>query len=411
MNKEFLKHLAGTEESKAVIGIPGWAQQLIDGDVQNHYTVPNVYSNCPALYRAVQLRANALSSVPYVIRRGTTEVPWPFPQELSKLLYEMETSLMLNGAAYVLKQQPNTGGTRTVGLQWLNPFTVQVKYVGGVTTVEQHVQGRRYGPWPIERLLYMREFSITDDVGPGLAPARVALTAAGLRVNINDFASAFFQGGAQPMTLLTIDGNPAPTEVERTERFFKRTVTGLRNAFRVLALRHSVKVEAITPPLNSMAMPELAEHTLREIASAFGIPLTLLESNAANYATAYNETRNFYEQTISPRLMNYASAINAQLLKPLGLECEFMPEELSVFQEDEAARAGSLLTLVQAGVSLYSAMEMLGYDPELVNGVNEYPDTREYTGNTSGGNADLNQKKKLRRKYGRRNSGQPVQKN
>ena len=399
MTTNHLKYLAGTPEHKAAIGIPGWAQQLIDGEGSDGYTVTKTFAHSPILYRAVQLRANAISCIPYVIRKGTIEVPWPFPQSLPTLLYEMESSLLLHGAAFVLKQIPNAGGTRTVGLQWLNPFSVQVRYINGVTYFEQFIQGRKYGPWTIDRLIYMREFSISDDVGPGLAPAAVALTAAGLRVNMNEFAAAFFHGGAQPMTLLTIEGNPAPTEVERTERFFKRTMTGVRNAFRVLALRHEVKVEAITPPLNSMAMPELGEHTLREIAAAFGIPLTLLESNAANYATANSETRNFYEQTITPRLMRFADAFNSQLLAPLGLTCEFMPEMLSIFQEDEAERSGSLLNLVQAGIPLSSAMEILGYDIELIDGIDEYPDTMQYTGSDDSNTRSVKKKRKLRRPH------------
>ena len=93
-----------------------------------------------------------------------------------------------------------------------------------VTTYTQRIGAMEYGPWTGERMLFMREFSFTTDVGNGLAPARVALPAANLRIAMQEFASGFFSSGGQPMTLLTVAGNPSPGEIDRTERFFQRTV-------------------------------------------------------------------------------------------------------------------------------------------------------------------------------------------
>ena len=356
--------LGRVNNTKAVVSIPSWASALIDNDMVATNTPLKAYRTSPILYRAVQLRANALASIPFVVHTmAGKEVDWMFDTSLPQLLIEMETACLLTGAAFVLKQQPVMGGDRVVGLQWLNPTTIKVRLLNGAISFVQEVNGKTYGPFESSRMIYLREFSMTDDVGPGLAAGMVALSAANLRISMADFATGFFAGGAQPMTLLTIEGNPPPQELARAERFFKRTMTGVRNAFRVLAVRSDVKITPVTPPLNTMAMPDLAEHTLREIAAAFGIPLTLLESNAANYATANSDTRNFYEQTITPRLLQYENAFNEQLFEPMQMRLKFTPETMAVYQADEAERAGALNALVGAGLSLKDAMAILGYKP------------------------------------------------
>ena len=282
------QHLTSSGYLKSTVAIPGWAQEMIEHP-EGRSNPTDAFAKVPQLYRAVMLRATALACVPFVVRKGDKLVSWPFPQTLGKLLGELEASLMVAGGAYALKLQPASGGTRTVGLQFLSPTTMSVKYdpKTRVTTYTQRIGAMEYGPWTGERMLFMREFSFTTDVGNGLAPARVALPAANLRIAMQEFASGFFSSGGQPMTLLTVAGNPSPVEIDRTERFFKRTMQGVRNAWRVLALRSEVNVQAITPAINTMAMPEMHETTTREIAAAFGIPLSLLTSDSANYATAY----------------------------------------------------------------------------------------------------------------------------
>jgi len=143
----------------------------------------------------------------------------------------------------------------------------------------------------------------------------------------------------------------------------------------VLALRSEVNVQAITPAINTMAMPEMHETTTREIAAAFGIPLSLLTSDSANYATAQSDMRMFYENTIKARLMLYEAAFNEQVLGEMGLQIKFTPEALAIYQEDEAERSGALLNLVNAGMPLANAMLILGYSVEDVTGMDSTVET------------------------------------
>ncbi len=82
---------------------------------------------------------------------------------------------------------------------------------------------------------------------------------------------------------------------------------------------------------------------------AFGIPQTLLE-DAANYATAAEHRRSFYQETVLPRAAWLEGILNEQLFYPLGLRFRFRPDLLEIFQQDEMAKAQALVALVQAGI-------------------------------------------------------------
>jgi HK97 family phage portal protein len=355
---------------KAIVGIPGWAQKL-DGGERSAGDPISAFNSVPLLYRAVTLRAQALSSVPSVIFKNGEETEWPIiSNPLSPLLYNMELALMLTGAAYILKQYQ---GRALTGLQWLNPTTVKWEYKNGRNVFSQRVGNETFGPWSDEEIVYMREPSMDADTGPGLAPAQVALMSSQLRFNMDEFANNFFKHGAQPSVLISTNTNPAASEVERAESFFQRRLQGVTNAWKMVLMRGDYKINTLTPELKSMAMTELQQHVVLDIGAALGVPRSILESDAANYATSQTDLTTFWEMTVRPRLDWYGDAINRQIFGDSidAYTVKFMPENLDVFQVDESARAGSLLQLVQAGIPLPQAMAMLGYDP--VDNVAEVP--------------------------------------
>jgi len=345
---------------KAIVGIPGWAQGFNETAAGSANDPVSAWATVPLLYRAVSLRASSLSSVPFVVFKGDQEVDWPLEPDLQSIIYALELGLLLTGAAYGLKQYV---GRLMTSVQVLNPTTVTWSHKRGEDHFTQRVGSQTYGPWGPDMVMALREPSMTADTGAGLAPAQVALQASKLRFNMDEFASQFFANGAQPQTLITTTGNPGTVEMERAQNFFRRRMSGVGNAWRALFLRGDLKVTTLTPELKSMGMKELAAHVALDIGASLGVPRSILESDAANYATSVTDLHSFWHMTIRPRLPMYENAINTQLLAGTDYTLQFTPEQLDVFQEDETIRAASLLQLVQAGVPLDDAMLMLGYDP------------------------------------------------
>jgi hypothetical protein len=96
--------------------------------------------------------------------------------------------------------------------------------------------------------------------------------------------------------------------------------------------------------------------------TAFGVPKTLLDSEAANYATAVEDRKSFYQETIMPRARTFEAVLNRQLLEREGLRLEFAFNELELFQDDENMRADLVLKYVQAGLPIELALDLAGKD-------------------------------------------------
>jgi len=334
------------------------------------YSASDAYRMVPMLYRAVNLRADALSSVPFQLTRNGEPVEWPWQMNLPQLIKDTERNLLIFGAAYWLRVVKGRTLTGFISLNAANTtwFFDQSKadiyepYRG--MTWSQTLNGRLYGPWTMDEIVYFREPSFIEDVGPGLAPAAVALQNAQLSHYLTAFATAFFQGGAQPVTVMNL---PEYTDTAEVERFSAdinaKAGGGILNAFKYLFLRSpDLKVTQLTPNIDTMQMPELSERTITAVAATLGVPRTMLEASAANFATADSDRQSFWRETIVPRLNMYEAVINSQLLNPLKYEFKFNPEMMDVFQADEAARAGSFLQYVQGGIPARSAAMLLGID-------------------------------------------------
>ena len=391
--------------TKAIVSVPGWVDELGNTDERSAANPVDAWRSVPLLYRAVNLRCQSLSSVPFVVFKGDAEDEWPLADPLSNIIYNAELALLLSGAAYLLKLYD---GRTLTGVQWLNPTTVTWDYKDGKNRYTQKIGDKTYGPWGDDMMIALREPSMTSDVGPGTPAAQVALMSARLRLNIDTFAASFFEHGAQPMSLITTTGNPSAAEMERAQSYFRRSITGVANAWRTIFLRGDISVQQLTPDLKTMELPELRQHIVLDIGAALGIPRSVLESDAANYATSQTDMRSFWEMTIRPRLPMFEAAINEQLFGDStdGYTIQFTPENLEVFQEDEAARSTALLQLVNAGIPLSDSMAMLGYNP--LENIPEPPDRVEVTtdeGTTpdAGVQEDAEQEMRAWQKYAHKN--------
>lgn len=327
----------------------------------------SAYDKVAWVRRCVDLRANALSSIPIRITRqgGTDEVDWPFADALPALLWLASASLQVYGASYWVRSKNAFDIEK--GYRWLVPTTITPKTdpEKGLLYFERRLPNtlRRLA---IEDVVYIWTPSLVSEAGPGKGWVTTALTAAGLAQHADTFAADFFQRGAIPAVILSVEGVPPAAELDRLTSWWKRLVGGNKGAWETVAVRASVKPQVIGYPTKDLAMQELVLLARQQIATAAGVPQTMLE-DAANYATASEHHQAFYEETVVPEAVLIRDALNAQIFHPQGLELALDWQSLDIFQVDEGERSASLLRLTQAEVPLPLAMEMLGFD--LPNGM------------------------------------------
>lgn len=353
-------------EYKAIEAIPGWYS--IAKKAGELYGTLDAYEKVPMYYRAINLRSDALGTVPWELKRNGSVVDYPFTTPLEHLIQQTERALMLTGRAFWLRLYR---GRVLYGFQFLNPRSIEVTYhpelqqgADYLTALRftQKMNGQVHAQWTIDDVVYFHEPSIKTDINEEVSPARVALQSAQLAYYLERFASAFFEHGAQPALVLSLDKSVTPPELERMKSHWTRYVENVSNAFKTFFFRGQVNAQIVTFPLDQMDMVPIQERAVMNIVSTFGVPRTMIEASAANYATADSDRQSFWRETIVPRLAFYERILNEQLFSKLKYQFAFLPEKLDVFQVDEAARANSLVLLVQAGLPLAAAMKQLGYD-------------------------------------------------
>jgi HK97 family phage portal protein len=340
-----------------------------------------LYATVAYLYRCIEVRSNALLAMPWSIYRGDTELvrhdvdEWPKElaayQGLEELLWQTEAALCLKAESFWYKRRSRLG---PIAVRWLDPTTMSPVWGAEAITAFKRQVGNASSELSVDDVVYTRLAGISE-TAPRTAPAAAAMSAAGVLYNVNAFAAAFFARGAIKATILTVEGNPPQAERERLKAWWQRFFTGINKAFAAEVVSAAVTPVIVGEGLSELTNTELTATEREEIATALGVPHSLVMSNAANYATAEADRLTFYDMTVVPEANSIARQVNKQLFAPAGLRFEWHPQELSIYQVDENERATAYATYVNAqmkpsiaaqivGVKLPEGVEPEDLDPE-----------------------------------------------
>jgi SPP1 gp7 family putative phage head morphogenesis protein len=331
----------------------------------------NYYQSVAFLFRCVQIRQAALLNVPWAVTRNdkdiwTSEDSKPpadlaFMANFRRLLRNTEAALCLSPEAFWFRERNRA---RTLSLKWHAPSSVMPQYneSEGLTGFKRILGGgkeRTFGP---DDYIYFALLNPMHETIPGRPPAQAAMAAAGVLYNVDAFASAFFSRGAIKATLLTVEGNPQNSEMLKLEAWWKRFFSGVKSAWETAAVRADVKPVIIGEGMESLNQSTLTRERKEDIATALGIPHSIVMSDAANRSVAETDDLHFYDKTIIPEMEFLAETLNDQLFGPLGYEFVLRPQSMTVFQKNEEERSMSLLHYTQAGFPAHVAAEILGID-------------------------------------------------
>lgn len=344
--------------------------EWLDEETQVHaltLSPTQAYTLVPYLYRSIDIRAKALSSIPWSLQPESSTGTSPSPaiaasdgalpsrlrgieRGMRQRLYLTEVALCLYGAAYWMRET-DTQADNQLTLRWLTPASIAPRYhpYNGIVGYERHIGSSSITLAPQQVVAFWLP-GVMHELGPGTPPAQVALSAARVLYNLDLFAEGFFRRGAIRATLLTVDGTPPPQEMKRLELWWNRLLAGVSNAWRSIAIRSSVKPIIIGDGLAETQNRELTIQQREHVCAALGVPHSLLSADAASYATSLNDKLTFLTQTVLPSARMIEEAINDQLCVAEGVRFTFHPERIEELQQYEVQKAHSLVPLVQAGI-------------------------------------------------------------
>lgn len=372
-----IKNVYITDGLKAVPlnALPEEAWTFITGEGTDAKELKKHYESVPWLYRGVNIRAQAVASVPFSIMDSSgkeidtsdnyqNKLGW-LPDPYS-MLSGIESDLTLFSRAYLLKNKNIFNRPLADGLRRFAPRTIRPKFDGerGIIGFTRMVNNKQLPMLSVDDVVYIWLLDPFSELGKARSPAEASLNAAGMLLSVDEFGTSYFKRGAVKVTLLAVSGAINPQDRSELEGWWKQIVSGVKNAFGGKV----INADRVTPTTIGDGLAELANQNLtkekrEDIATALGIPQSILFSTGGvNRAITQQDAINFYSMTIVPEAQMIERSLNTQLFKPLKLQWKFQPQKMSIFQIDETNRSLALLNLVQAGEMLENAYLILGYD-------------------------------------------------
>lgn len=338
------------------------------------------YSRVAAAFRAFNLKANTVGSMPFCLyNQGGEEfdnsATWenkvgflPIPSELFRIdtMSYMASNTIYNLRTFNALADP-TKPERTKGLYNVIP-TVFTPYTnagtGALDWIDRSIGTsiERYNPDGVRiddravrsspRLFRAWRLDHTTEVLPSPnTELKAMLSAAGVLYHADQWVQHFYRRGGIKPTLIAMKGllsNEAREEKEKGWDAFLRGIGRFTHRVTRIFNAESMDIQPFGSGVDDMKDNKIYEQAIANIAMATGMPLSLLLANSANYATAQTELKQWLDFDITPLCNWLAYEYNKQIFEPMGLYLEFHPEVLDPQQEDETQRAQAFSTYMTA---------------------------------------------------------------
>lgn len=359
-------------------GVQGWNDFLAAGPRDDGTISPQLaFAGVPFIYRAVNLRAYALASLPFSLSRGTRELDKEgeeyvaLANQIKRWLFAIEANLCIFGAAYLLIEKNQYGQNPTP--RPVLPSTITPMYdmpFGELAYFERVTNGVSMRI-ELEDILHFWLHSFQHENAPGTSPLGACLGSAATLHNLGRFAQQFFANGALMPTVFFFgdgaSGMPSTTTPQEIETFLermKRVVSGIKNAWKFEALRGNVSAQQIGTPPSDVAAPDLTNIARQDVAVSFGIPESLLLSTSSTYASASADMYHVYDLTVIPEADAVILPTLQRWLDTIGLTLTWQPEMLESYQSYQQHQAMSIGQLVGEPIlTRDEGRATLGYGP------------------------------------------------
>lgn len=371
---------AKVEQNGAVKSMPlddvDWLQLLYGQDGRPIPDAAKLVASVDWMFRCVTLISGATAAIPYTIspingdpihdsdKDDTMPPGLERYDNLEDVLAKVSAAYPLFGRAYALKQK--TRG-RDMGIRYLAPSTIRPEInAAGLAGFERIAANGVRMRLPVDDVLYWWYPDAEIELGEPLAyPGAAAAQAAGVLSNMDVFLAAYFRRGMIKATLFVTKGIITEPERDRVKDWWKRMTGGLRNAFSTEVINgDQASVMQIGDGIGELGNAALTQEKREAISTAFGVPHSLVMSNAANYATAQQDVLSLYQNTVIPQAKELARQLNRQLFAPMGYWFRFEYGRIEAMQKSELEKAEMVQRLVGGSVlTVNEGRALLGYEP------------------------------------------------
>ncbi len=319
---------------------PSWSERSYASFAEEGY-VKNVIA-----FRAINMIANAASSVPFILYRLTNQGKSQLKvHPLLKLLYSpspitsksefiegIVTHRLISGNAYVLMIEPKNNRKPPTELYLLRPDRVEiVPGRNNVPYISRYTVNNNSYDFKVNKLtgrsavLHLKTFNPLSD-WYGLSPIEAAAYSIDQHNQAGAWNQAMLQNGARPSGAIIVkpakdgsSGNLSQEQYQRLKEQISDHYSGSVNAGRPILLEGGLEWKEMSLSPRDMDFIESKHSSARDIALAFGVPPQLLGIPGDNtYSNLVEARLSLWEQTVLPTLENIVCHLNSWLTPRFG---------------------------------------------------------------------------------------------
>ncbi|BAP00253.1 phage portal protein [Wolbachia endosymbiont of Cimex lectularius] len=319
---------------------PSWSERSYASFAEEGY-VKNVIA-----FRAINMIANAASSVPFILYRLTNQGKSQLKvHPLLKLLYSpspitsksefiegIVTHRLISGNAYVLMIEPKNNRKPPTELYLLRPDRVEiVPGRNNVPYIYRYTVNNNSYDFKVNKLtgrsavLHLKTFNPLSD-WYGLSPIEAAAYSIDQHNQAGAWNQAMLQNGARPSGAIIVkpakdgsSGNLSQEQYQRLKEQISDHYSGSVNAGRPILLEGGLEWKEMSLSPRDMDFIESKHSSARDIALAFGVPPQLLGIPGDNtYSNLVEARLSLWEQTVLPTLENIVCHLNSWLTPRFG---------------------------------------------------------------------------------------------
>lgn len=179
--------------------------------------------------------------------------------------------------------------------------------------------------------------------------------------------SALLENGARPSGIVKFKGTPSNEVISGLRDFFKKALQGAKNAGEVPMLTEDADWQELGINPKDMDFAVTMSTCAKYIASALGVPLPLVDNDAASYNNIEQAKERFWTDTVLPMLDEFLESFGNWLLSRYGegLNLAYDADSIPALEGLRAKRFTRMQAAAGAPIlSVAEAREAIGYEPD-----------------------------------------------
>jgi HK97 family phage portal protein len=346
----------------------------------NRAFVEEGYQRNPIVYMAIEEVAKAVSGLKIELKRGDDYLDDHPVKDLLK-----RPNPLMGGREFIracmvdyLSQgemaiaQP-IGQRQPAELWRIDPSEVEVKPgKGGIPSAYVHKRNGQETTFqmrgltaPRSDMFFFKMFN-PRDYWRGQSPLMAGGIAGDIHNRGAEWNYSLLKNAAKPSGIVTFKDDPSADTVGKLKEWFKRAFQGSENAGEMPVLTGGATWQQASLSPMDMDFATSMTEAKKMIAGVYGVPLPLIDNEAATFANMDTAKERFYTDTVLPLANEFLEAFGNWLLPGFGDDLELCidMDDIPALDATRGRKFDRVLQAMQAGlITVDEARDEIGYDP------------------------------------------------